>query len=546
MNASLAPGFLQVVFIVAFSCAAVGSPPAAASTSQSAPVEDPLGRDTPRSSIREFLEACHDGKYLRAAGYLDLSRIPKSHRTAEGPELARQFGLLLDRDTDFELEQLSSTPDGKVNDGLDPDLEHLAHFTADGRSIQLYLEHQERDGKKVWLVSADSVARIPQWSSTSQDLPIEKYLPQPLVNTKLLATPVWAWMAMLLTALLVSMLSRVLSRLVISIAKPVAKRYARGLQAYRLESFTEPLRLLLAVAVFRACVEAIAPSALLREYILGLLSLLAVLGAALVVMRIVDVISDRTIARLDPRQRALSYSVVPLGVRAIKICIFCVALLVVLDQWGLHITTILAGVGVGGLAVALAAQRTIENLFGGISVISDRPVLVGDVCQFGGQTGVIEDIGLRSTRIRTPERTLVTIPNAQFSTMTLENLSRRDRILFKPTLQLHRETTPDQLKEAMDRIEQILRDEQMVDATEVPVRFTSILPQSYTLEIFSYILTTNSVDFLREQNKLLLKILGAVTAIGIRFAVPLQEAVPVPTTNQNASEEDSQLRSLAI
>jgi MscS family membrane protein len=529
---------LAVICLLNMPQASAASPaPPAPAVSQ--PPADPLGRETPRSTIRHFLEACHDGRYVRAAAYLDLSRIPKNKRTTEGPEIARQLSLLLDRDMDFEVEQLSSAPEGRPADGLDADLERLVSFRANNRTVPLYLQRQNQDGKNIWVVSAQSVTRIPEWNAASQQPAIEKHLPAPLVSIEMLGTPLWVWIALVVLALLLSVLSKALSRVAIAIVKPFAKRYASGLQPYRLESFTEPLRLLLSIGVFRACMEAVGPSALLREYILGLLALLAVFGAAAVLMRIVDVVSDRMISRLDPRQRALSYSVVPLGVRFVKICIFCLALLIVLDQWGLHITTILAGVGVGGLAVALAAQKTIENLFGGISVISDRPVLVGDVCQFGGQTGVVEDIGLRSTRIRTPERSLVTIPNATFSTMTLENLSRRDRILFKPTLQLHRETTPDQIRLIMQRIEDILRNHPKVDPTDVPVRFTKIVPEAYTIEVFSYILTSNSSEFLREQNALLLTILDGAAEAGVRFAVPFQESVSASLPEIQSANDES-------
>src|SRR5207248_1522615 len=131
-----------------------------------------------------------------------------------------------------------------------------------------------------------------------------------------------------------------------------------------------------------------------------------------------------------PRGRVLSCSLFPLGVRFVKMCLFCVADLLTLWYWGYNTSTILAGLGVGGLAIALAAQKTIENLFGGVAVISDRPVFVGDFCRFGDQLGTVEDIGLRSTRIRTLDRTLVTVPNGQFSSITLENFSRRDKMLF--------------------------------------------------------------------------------------------------------------------
>jgi MscS family membrane protein len=205
----------------------------------------------------------------------------------------------------------------------------------------------------------------------------------------------------------------------------------------------------------------------------------------------------------------------------------------VLDQWGVRITTILAGLGVGGLAVALAAQKTLENLLGGISIITDRPVLVGDFCQFGGQSGTVADIGLRSTRIRTSERTVVTIPNSQFSTMTIENLSRRDRILFKHSLQLRRDTSAYQIRALMQAIEELLRHDPKVEASELPVRFVAITPQSFNLEIFAYILTSDGSEFLRRQTSLLLQILDLAEKAGVRFAVPFYETITPALSAEN-------------
>ena len=377
----------------------------------------------------------------------------------------------------------------------------------------------------MWLVSADSIAHIPELSLLVRESAFEKRLPAPLVSIELLDTPLWAWLALVLLALLLSVLSRLLSKAVIALAKSLAKRYSKWFHARRLEEFTEPLRLLLSIAVFKVFMGMIAPSALLRYFLDRVLTLLFFIGAAAFVMRVVDVISDRIISRLDPKERALSYSVLPLGVRFVKICIFCVAVLMTLSYWGYNTNAILAGVGVGGLAVALAAQRTIENLFGGVSVITDRPVLVGDFCQFGGQVGTVEDIGLRSTRIRTLDRTVVTVPNSSFSTMTLENFSRRDRMWFHPTLRLHRDTQPEQVQQLMDAIKQMLEAHPMVDASGVPLRFTKINPESFDLEVFAYVLTPDYNEFLKTQSELLLKILEAASKLEVRFAVPFQESV---------------------
>jgi MscS family membrane protein len=518
----------------------------ALASSRSAPAPpaptDPLNRTTPQSSIYSFLEACHEDNFLRAAQYLDLRRLRPEERATQGPELAKQLGLLLDRDPHFEVQRLNNTPEGDLREILGADRETLATFNLNGRPVVLQLQRQNQNGFNVWLVSADSVAHIPELSVLLRESDFEKRLPAPLVSITWMDTPLWAWFALVLLALVISVLSRLLSKGVIAVAKPLAKRYSKWFHARRLEDFTEPLRLLLSILVFRLCMGAIAPSALLRYYLDRVITLLFFVGVAAFVMRVVDVISDRIISRLDPKERALSYSVLPLGVRFVKICIFCVAALMTLSYWGYNTNTILAGVGVGGLAVALAAQKTIENLFGGISVITDRPVLVGDFCQFGGQVGTVEDIGLRSTRIRTLERTVVSVPNSSFSTMTLENFSRRDRIWFHPTLHLDRKTKPEQIQQLMDALAKILQEHPRVDASGVPLRFTKILPQSFDIEVFAYVLTPDYDEFLEIQSELLLKTLEAASKLEVRFAVPIQEAV-VRKTETAEPNRDAQAKS---
>jgi len=488
------------------------------------PRPDELKRTTPRSSIYSFLEACHQERFVLASRYLDLRGIRAADRAVKGPELAKQLEALLDSDPRFELQQLSDRPEGNTEDGLAPDRDALIGLQLNGSEVNLDLQRITQQGASVWLVSEQSVELIPDLGALGTESAIEKRLPLVLVKTQFLGTPLWSWLAMVLLALILSLLSRWLSRLVIKVLRPLAKRYANTLQAHRLEMLVEPLRLLVSVTVFRGLLEFISTSALLRDYLLKLLILLFTLGVAGLVMRIVDLISDQFLSRMNTRERALSYSVLPLGVRFAKICIFCIAVLFVLRAWGYNTNTILAGLGVGGLAVALAAQKTIENLFGGISVITDRPVLVGDLCQFGGQMGTVEDIGLRSTRIRTNDRTVVTVPNSSFSTMTLENYSRRDRLWFHPTLQLRRETTSDQVREMMDLLDKMLREHPMIDVGGVPIRFTKIGDQSLQLEIFAYVRTADGDEFLKVQTELLLRFLDASAERGIGFAIPLVES----------------------
>jgi MscS family membrane protein len=216
--------------------------------------------------------------------------------------------------------------------------------------------------------------------------------------------------------------------------------------------------------------------------------------------------------------------VLPLGRQVTKLLVFLFAILSVLSVWGYNTSTILAGLGVGGLAVALAAQKTIENLFGGISVIGDRPVLVGDVCRFGDRTGTVMHIGLRSTRIRTPDRTIISVPNSQFSSVALENISGRDKIWFHPTFNLRRDTTSDQLMKVLSSLTEILRGHAKIEAGPLPVRFVGVGAYSLDIDAVAYVTTADYDEFLALQQELLLKMLQAVEQAGTALAVPLQES----------------------
>jgi MscS family membrane protein len=475
--------------------------------------KDPLGRSSPQEAVFRFLEACHARDYSKALYYLDLRRMPAADRVKQGPELARQLEDLLD-DTPFEISTLSRDPDGDQSDGLSSAFDRLATFHVDGQTLELQLERVElRHGFPVWIVSADSVAMIPKAHQAVAETPFEKKLPQRLVTFEIFDTPVWRWIALVLMGLVLWIVAGFLSWAIVAAMRPMVD----------VSGFRGPLRVGLAVVGLRAAMEIAPPATLSRTFIergLGLIFSLAVAwtGAALI-----DLIAERWGSRLDPRAQAVSYSVLPLGRQVLKLSLFLIAILGVLSVWGYNTTTILAGLGVGGLAVALAAQKTIENLFGGISVIGDRPVLVGDVCRFGDRVGTVMHIGLRSTRIRTPDRTIISVPNAQFSSMELENISGRDKIWFHPTLNLRRDTNSDQLLEVLSSFRKILTDHPKVETGKLPVRFIGVGPYSLDVEVVAYVNTSDYDEFLALQQELLLKMLQAVEHAGAALAVPLQE-----------------------
>ena len=490
--------------------AVLGAPASAQET------KDPLGRTSPQDAIFQFLEACHARDYLKALHYLDLRRIPAKDRDQQGQDLARQLEDLLD-DTPFDITKLSRDPEGDQYDGLSAGLDQLATFHVNGQTVDLQLERvQLKPGFKVWLVSADSVTLIPTAHQLLAETPFEKKLPQQLVTFELFDTPVWRWIALVLMAVALWIVAGLLSRALVAGARRLMN--ASG--------FRQPVRVCLAVLGFLGAMEFASPSTLPRLYIRRALGLIFCLALAWVGAVAVDVIVERWRSRLDPRVRAVSYSVLPLGKQALKAVLFLFAILFVLSAWGYNTSTILAGLGVGGIAVALAAQKTIENLFGGISVIGDRPVLVGDVCRFGDRVGTVMSIGLRSTRIRTPERTIISVPNAQFSSMELENISGRDKIWFHTTLNLRRDTTSEQLLQVLSSFREILAGHPKVElAGKMPVRFIGVGSYSLEVEVVAYVTTSDYDEFLALQQELLLKMLQAVEQAGTALAVPLQESL---------------------
>ena len=194
------------------------------------------------------------------------------------------------------------------------------------------------------------------------------------------------------------------------------------------------------------------------------------------------------------------------------------------ERVGLSLIPILAGLGIGGVALALAGQRTAENAIAGLLLFIDRPIRVGNFCSFGDKMGTVEEIGLLSTRIRGIDRTVTAVPNADFSRKELVNFAQRDRILLKKTFGLRCETTADQLRFVLVKLEEMLLDHPKLLKDPARVRFVNCGEYSYDLEIFVYADTSDFNEFLAIQQDVLLRVMDIVHGAGAGFAFPSQTA----------------------
>lgn len=215
----------------------------------------------------------------------------------------------------------------------------------------------------------------------------------------------------------------------------------------------------------------------------------------------------------DEILRSLAFSIA-------KLAVIIGAILFLAEILSLPYQGVVAGLGIGGLAVALAARSTLENLIGGLTLYADNPVEVGDFCQLGEHLGVIEGIGLRSVKVRSLARTIVTIPNAEFVNLNIENLTRRDRILLRSTIGLRYETTPDQLRWVLAEIRQLLLQHPMVSVEPARARFLGFGAHSVDIEIFAYIKTKDYNEFLGVQEDIFLRLITIVDESGTGFAFP--------------------------
>jgi MscS family membrane protein len=472
---------------------------------------------SPRSAMLEYLTACRAGDYDTAARYLDLRELPPRERRSQGPALARRLKAVLDRTLWVELEALSEAPEGDLEDGLPPGRERVGTIDTPESSVELLLERRA-GAEPAWRISPVTLAAVPALSEQlGLDWPRER-LPAALVETRFLELELWQWLA--LPALLA--LSVLGGWLLAWLAAALLRRLARGarLGERLVAASLAPARLLLALLVFASGRRFLSLAVPVERGLGTLLTVLVVGACAWLVLRAVDVASARLEERLRAEARSGAVGLVPLARRVTKAFLVALALIAVLQNLGVNVTGILAGLGVGGLAVALAAQKTVENLFGGVTLAADQPVRVGDFCRFGDKLGTVEEIGMRSTRVRTLDRTVVTVPNAEFSALALENFTSRDRIWFHALLGLRYETGPDQMRHVLAGLRRVLRGHPRVDPDPARVRFVGFGESSLDLEVFAYVRTRDINEFLEIQEELLLAVMDAVAASGTGFAFP--------------------------
>lgn len=502
------------------------TPSAPAKTPAQQTPADPLGRETPHGTIMGFLRAVQDENYSVAVQYFQPAPGRRRVRADEEQDLAAQLLAVINQKIlTASLESLSRNPEGRLDDGLPPNQELLTGVREGSAyfSIQL-IRTEDEHGVKIWLISRKTLDTIPEIYDSLQFSEVEKRLPPVLTKTRFLNMPLWQWLAILLGIPVAIAIAWTLSLIPRLALRYYRKKKALALPPVRL-FYIGPGILLLSVFIHYIFVFLIGASIVYRQYYRRVLWVLLAIGAYWLVTRITQEISARVISRLTASGRMGERSVVSLARRVLEVLAFIIIGLIALSSLGVNVTAALAGLGIGGLAIGLGAQKTFENLIGGISILTDKALQIGDACRIGDQRGTVEDIGLRSTKLRTEERTVVTIPNGTVANAVLENFRQRDKILFRQTVRLRYDLAPDHIRYALQELRATLKQNNRVEDASSRVRLLRFVDAGMDVEIYACILVRDYEEFLALQEGLLLDIADTLERTGAGVAFPVRPTV---------------------
>ncbi len=487
------------------------------STEPQAASEDPLGRNTPYGTVIGFLTAAEQEDYKRAAEYLE-SKMSGGKKE----ELAGLLKTVLNRGLKLSTDTLSRKPEGNLDDGLSPKMEKVGTAEYDGESLDILLRRvDQKTAAPIWLFSSETLLGIPEAADQLNPPVIERIFPKKLWGTRIAFLPLSHLIFVLFILPLLIVFSWLLARVLIRIVRPQVLRRINNLTEKDAAWFTIPITLLI-IALLLRMLSPLSAFLYLRIFWFGAGTVLMILALTWILVRMTKLARRLQITRLRQTQLLNKIILTEIITWLVQGLVIVAGLLLILKRLGFELTTVVAGLSIGGVAIAFAAQKTIENLFGTVMVITDQPIRVGDFCLAGNIEGTVESIGLRSTRIRTLNRTLVTVPNGQFSAMSIENLAHRDKFLFRHKFGLRYETTAEQLQHVLEEIRKMLSEYPGVEPKTHRTRFVRFGDFSLDIDVLAYVLTPDWEGFLAVQEDLLIRLMGIIETSGTSFAFPSQ------------------------
>jgi MscS family membrane protein len=483
-----------------------------------APAPDPFGRSTPHGSVLGFLRAAESQDYARAAKYLD-SKLAEQ----QSEQLASQLKALLDLGASTDLETISRQPEGNLEDELRVSREKVGVVTTPAGQVDILLDRIARPKESsIWLFSRETLDRVPSAYASIRHQDFSRFFPAWTSRVRILSIPLWRWSGILITFVLALVFANLLSRVVRWILRLSFRGHmTRNVDAAIVRLNGPTFGLMLALLERTAANYAI--TSLARHYWILNSIFTAVVSAAWMLIRLTDIFTAFNTHRLMLQHRIERITLLGILAKLLKIVIVIVLVIVLLTFAGVNVSALVAGLGIGGLAIALAAQKTLADLFGGISIVMRGAVRVNDFCTVAGKTGTVEEIGISSLRLRTLDRSVISIPNSRVAEIDLENFTMRDQFWIHQTFTLRFDTLHSTVQKVLDDIFAILTHRPDIDESTARIRVIRLAPAGPEIEVFAYYDKPGGDynSFLAEQEKVILEMMRLVEENGTSMTAPI-------------------------
>ena len=477
-----------------------------------------------------FLKATDEGNFERAAEYLDLRNLPPEITQYTPDQLAIGFAIVLQRSLWLDIESLSDDPAGSADDGLPSYRELIGTIATSDGPTQLLLQRVpgERDGAFVWKVSNATLRDLQRLFDDYRYSAYTEWFFENFPEGGFLGIEYYKWAAasgvVLLSAPVLLMALWWLSRVLIKPTRPMHDKL-RGL-------FLGPLTVTLLLWLFGAAIRDLGIGLEAQQYTRH--QTVTIAATLWLLWALVGFGRDLYAEFLIGRGREGSVALLRPLTSAVRVIVTLLGLMVWLDNLGFEITALLTGLGIGGVAVALVLQEPLRDVLGALTLYTQQPIKIGDFGRFGQYSGTVEEISLRTTRIRTLDNTVVAVPNARLATEAIENYSARRKILYKPILRLRNDTSLAQVEALAEGIRELLAADDRVLEEGARVRLTTIGSEAMEIAIFAYLNTTDWPTFLELAEALNLRILEKLEALNVSLMLPLDGALEALRENAKA------------
>jgi MscS family membrane protein len=481
---------------------------------------DPLGRETPRSAMIGWLKYSQREDYGTAARYLQ----PTPGRNTNLEQRAKELHAL-QRRFKGTIGLLSDDPNGTPEPGLPSGQVRAGVLAAGDSTADLILVRVDDSASgKIWLISKETIASIPKlYAQMESEAPtiVNRIMPATLTGRRLLGMSLAQWFVWLLSIPISLLLAWLLVFFLTAPNRIRCKLRKLPFTPVWATRLGMPLKCIVAILIHCLFVYLLEPPLLYRVYYFRFMAVVLVGCSVWLVITIIDRGFELAMNRTRTQHKGGEWILIVMQ-RLTRAVLLIIAFVVGLVLFGFNVKTMLAGLGIGGLAIALAAQKTLENIIGGVSLLMDKAVHVGDVCRICDQVGTVEDIGLRSLKLRTLDQNLLVIPNGSLAQMQFENMMCRSKLLIKQTFALRIETEVEQLRFVLDRVQSMLDQHHSIEPGTSRVRVTNFVGAAFALELFAYGQTGDWTQLTAIRQDVILKIAEIVEASGARFAAPTQ------------------------